>query len=222
MGCPFLCLSFHQSAAFHSLAVSGTMWAPHVVSFSCQFLSGAAVVLPSTKLGQTAFASASIHWLRVMHGQQCTLCHHLYVSCACFMRCGTDGAELPFGVMQIPTYIRVCDHATFATPACSHGSRGLCVGLQFVFARPISGPISLNPSLRSTSICSIAFCDVANSSMSSAHVPRLDTYSSNRKPNYVPFFHHFLFSAASTVSTSMGLSGASCGSPLVVLNLLHS
>ena len=51
-----------------------------------------------------------------------------------FMRC------------QIPTYVSFSAHATFMSPASSHGSRGL--ELQFVFAWPISKPFHV-------------FCDMA-------------------------------------------------------------
>ena len=43
-------------------------------------------------LGQTALASASILLLKVVYGQHSAVCHFLHVSCACFMRCCTDGS----------------------------------------------------------------------------------------------------------------------------------
>ena len=84
--------------------------------------------------------------------------HVLNVSCACFLRCCTFGAERPFsdrrGSVFLPTPL-------LASPACGHGSRGLCVELQLVFAWLLSESISLKPSVTSEIIRSRAFCDVA-------------------------------------------------------------
>ena len=138
------------------------------------------------------------------------------------MRCCADGAELPFSVMQIPTFF---DHATFASPACSHGSRSLCVELQFAYSWPVQSLHSLNLSVKSKIICSRAFCDVANTNMSSAHATLGENYSSNLKPNSTLFRSFVVQCCYHCVHQQCEHHGAcwrSLWEPLVVLNLVDS
>ena len=156
--CPLSCVlfcvfPFHHcsgvvSSAFLSLAVSATFVALHVVSLSCHFFGW----VPCRCSAHHAWPDCCQRFHPPVEGSVRAaqyLCHVLYVSCACFMRCCTHGADFPFSDMQVPTYVSFSAVATIASPAWGHGSRALCVELQFVFAWRISRPIILNPSVRS-------------------------------------------------------------------------
>ena len=70
-------------------------------------------------------------------------------------------------------------------------------------------------------MCFRAFCDVAITTMSSANATLGKYHSSNRKPNYFPFFSTFSFSVLPAVSISRVNHGAFWRSlweaPLLVL-----
>ena len=198
------------SSAFLKPAVSATILAPLDVSCSCTFLLGCLAGAPHITLGHTVFASASILRLRGNCGALCAIvCAFLVIVSkgSCF-----EGAQFPSSVTQILTCISLSVHATFASPVCI-----LCVGLRFVFAWPISWPIALNPSVRSRIFCSSTFSDVANNIMWSAHAKLGKYRSCSLKPYSFLLSHHFLFKAASAVST--GNVNTIVGA-LLVLNVL--
>ena len=96
--------------------MSAPIFDRYVVSLSCQFFVVCHAGAPNIVLGQTAFAKASILLSRVMYGQHSILCRFLCVACACFMWCCSDGAELPFSDMQVPTYISFSALPLFRLP----------------------------------------------------------------------------------------------------------
>ena len=213
--CPaHLCSSFH-------LPLFGSI--PYFSIITCPFLSLA--VQQSTK-AVSSHVNCSCHVFAVCHikfgnadfpvhpfsGLQ----HTIFIFCVIFLfpvPIAFDVVptnEFPFSGMQMITCIRSSVHSTFVSPAFRHK---LCVELQFV-----------NPSVGSRIICFMCFCNVARTTIPSPNATFVKYHSSARKLDSGQFNHHWLFGTVSIVHTrnlnTVGLSRATRGGPLVVLNFL--